>query len=61
MKLTNSRRNLDQNPDVIVLAGGGAEVFRESVEAAFGGVELFSAPQPVLANAKGFWLLGRPR
>jgi len=61
MKLTNSRRNLDQNPDVIVLVGGGAEVFRDSVVAAFDGVEVFTTTDPVLANAKGFWLLGRER
>lgn len=42
--------------NAVVLAGGGAELYREAVARRLGNVHIHMSLQPVLANARGFWL-----
>ena len=43
--------------DQLVLAGGGAAYFEAAVREVFSDFPLTVLPQPVLSNARGFWLM----
>ncbi|QXP89533.1 ParM/StbA family protein [Methylococcus capsulatus] len=43
--------------DLILLVGGGAAYFRGAIEEAFPRLPLTVSEEPVLANARGFWML----
>ena len=51
-------RHEDVHPDFVILAGGGSKLYEEAARAIFPNVEVVSNPDPVLANAMGFWLYG---
>ena len=46
------------SPDVIVLVGGGSCFFQQAIQEAFPRLKVVSPKNPVLSNARGFWLLG---
>ncbi|WP_034692458.1 ParM/StbA family protein [Acidovorax sp. NO-1] len=46
------------SPDVIVLVGGGSNFFQQTIQDAFPRLKVVSPQNPVLLNARGFWLLG---
>ena len=46
------------SPDVIVLVGGGSSFFQQAIQEAFPRLKVVSPKNPVLSNARGFWLLG---
>ncbi|MFC7462066.1 StbA family protein [Hydrogenophaga defluvii] len=48
----------NMSPDVIVLVGGGSGFFQKTIQDAFPRLKVVSPVNPVLANARGFWLLG---
>ena len=47
--------------DLVVLAGGGAELYSDAVRALFPKTRVFTPPDPWLANARGFWRYARRR
>ncbi|TVQ41663.1 MAG: hypothetical protein EA356_00065, partial [Geminicoccaceae bacterium] len=55
--LERSLRGEDTRPDVILLAGGGAELYRPSIDALFPRSVVAVAPEPALANVRGFALV----
>lgn len=52
-----SSLRLNDDLDLIMLSGGGATFYEAAVRAAFRGVDVVRAENPVLANARGFRLL----
>lgn len=56
--IQKSLRTETRSPDMIVLVGGGAEFFREALEAAFPRLTIGSPREPVFSNARGFWIMG---
>lgn len=48
-----------ENIDYVVLAGGAAPFYEGPFRRAFTGTEVLLSPQPVLANARGFFLAAR--
>ncbi|TVQ29980.1 MAG: ParM/StbA family protein [Geminicoccaceae bacterium] len=55
--LERSLRGEETRPDVIVLAGGGAALYRPAVEALFPRSVVAVAAAPALANVRGFALI----
>lgn len=56
--LRQTMRTDDRNIDVVMIAGGGAEAYREAVVEIFPKSRVFVPDEPVLSNARGFWLFG---
>jgi len=56
--VVKSIRKLTQDIDAILLVGGGSDLFKESIEAAFPGRTIVNVKDSVLANANGFWEIG---
>lgn len=56
--IQKSLRTESNMPDLVVLVGGGAGFFRESVQNAFPRLSVVTPKKPVFANARGFWLMG---
>lgn len=56
--LLNARTLDDEQIDLVLLTGGGADLYRASAEKAFTGSRILVAPRPVTANARGYWKLG---
>ncbi|TXF11183.1 ParM/StbA family protein [Pelomicrobium methylotrophicum] len=56
--IQKSLRTEGAAPDVVVLVGGGADFFREAVQAAFPRLNVVTPKDPVYSNARGFWLMG---
>ncbi|MBX3630288.1 MAG: ParM/StbA family protein [Nitrosomonas sp.] len=44
--------------DIIVLVGGGAVFFQETIKNAFPRLSVTTPDEPVFSNARGFWLMG---
>jgi plasmid segregation protein ParM len=57
--IQKSLRTETRSPDLIVLVGGGAEFFRESLKAAFPRLEVAIPKDSVFSNARGFWIMGQ--
>jgi len=54
--------NLEQEQiDLVIIAGGGAEYFRVVVSQALPGCRVVLPPRPVAANVRGYWYLARAR
>lgn len=51
-------RTENMSPDVIVMVGGGSDFFKDSVQGAFPKLKVVNPTNPVLSNARGFWLMG---
>jgi plasmid segregation protein ParM len=52
--------DLDQiTPDRIIIAGGGSDLYEAAFRKATTSYPVFTLPDPVMANARGFWLLGQ--
>jgi plasmid segregation protein ParM len=56
--IQKSLRSEQMSPDIVVLTGGGADFFRETIQDAFPRLKVISPNEPVLSNARGFWLMG---
>jgi hypothetical protein len=51
--------DLDQiTPDRIIIAGGGSDLYEAAFRKATTSYPVYTLPDPVMANARGFWLLG---
>jgi plasmid segregation protein ParM len=48
----------NMSPDIVVLVGGGSSFFEKTIQDAFPRLKVVSPKNPVLANARGFWLYG---
>lgn len=57
-ELRSSLRDSDEVPDVVLLAGGGANLYEKAAQEAFPGSNIFVPPEPVTANSRGFWYFG---
>ncbi len=57
--LLNKMRTAGHDIDRIVLAGGGASLYEGALREAFPKAEMIKPAEPVLANARGFFLAGR--
>jgi len=55
-----SLRSLKGDINAVVLAGGGAHYYEESVRNLFPGTKVIVPHEPVLTNARGFWSFGVP-
>lgn len=44
-------------PGIIVMAGGGAKIYRQSVEESFPDWRIWTGRYPAVSNVRGFWLL----
>lgn len=47
-----------KEPDLVVVVGGCAMLFLETVQAAYPRLKVYTAEDAVLSNAKGFWTMG---
>jgi len=56
--IQKSLRTESKMPDLVVLVGGGAGFFRESVQNAFPRLSVVTPKEPVYSNVRGFWLMG---
>lgn len=56
--IQKSLRVESMSPDIVVLVGGGASLFQKSIQDAFPRLKVVTPKEPVLANARGFWLMG---
>lgn len=55
-ELQQSLRRLNREPNLILVTGGGAALYRAPIEATFAPVPVGTLEDPVMANAKGFYL-----
>jgi plasmid segregation protein ParM len=51
-------RSSERTIDVVILTGGGAEMYRSAVEKAFPDAEIIVPERSVESNARGFWYCG---
>jgi len=58
-EINNKLRQVDTKPDLILLAGGGAEMYKKAIEEAFKTSPVLIPEESVFANARGYWQLGR--
>lgn len=56
-EMKSTLRNERGAPDVVLVAGGGATLYGPEIRVAFPGSRVSVVPEPVLANARGFFLL----
>jgi len=57
-RLRESLRKENAGADIVLLVGGGAGFFKESVIEAFPNLKVTTPESPVYANARGFWRMG---
>lgn len=57
-RLRESLRKENASADIVLLVGGGAGFFKESVKEAFPHLKVTTPESPVFANARGFWRMG---
>ena len=57
-RLRESLRKENAGADIVLLVGGGAGFFEESVKEAFPHLKITTPESPVFANARGFWRMG---
>lgn len=55
--IQKSLRVESMSPDVFLLVGGGAPLFDDAIQGAFPKLKVVTPKDPVLANARGFWLM----
>ncbi|AJF08185.1 ParM/StbA family protein [Geoalkalibacter subterraneus] len=55
-----SLRSKAGDVDIVILAGGGAQYYRDAVSATFPKAEILLPSEPVLTNARGYWYYGLP-
>lgn len=58
-EIRNNLRRVDTQPDVILLAGGGAQLYESSIREEFGDGEIIIPNDSVFSNVRGYWFLGR--
>jgi plasmid segregation protein ParM len=51
-------RDDSRNPDIVLLAGGGGEVYAEAAREIFPRSRVEVPRDPTLANARGYWFYG---
>lgn len=56
--IQKSLRKLNKPVDKVLMVGGGAGFFDQAVRDAFSNVEVVSAKESTLSNARGFYLMG---
>ncbi|NLC21100.1 MAG: ParM/StbA family protein [Halomonadaceae bacterium] len=56
--LRQAVREEERGADIVLLAGGGGEVFSEVAREAFPRSRIVVPESPVMANARGFWFYG---
>ncbi len=56
--MKNSMRSDGLDADVVLLAGGGADAYSAAAKEIFPKSKVIVSTDPVMANARGFWLLG---
>jgi plasmid segregation protein ParM len=57
--LRQSLRREMTNVDLVLLTGGGGELYGQKAAALFPGADVRLAPEPVIANARGFFRYGQ--
>ena len=57
-QLQSDLRQLDYSPNIVLIAGGGADIYRKAVATLFPKADVRLAASPVLANVRGFLSLG---
>lgn len=57
-KMQSSLRLEERDIDLVSVAGGGAKIIEPAVREVFGKSKIRISKDPVLANARGFWLYG---
>ena len=57
-EIVNQLRVEDRPLDLVLVTGGGADIYKSVLDAMLPGVRVQVMPNPVLANARGFWLCG---
>lgn len=57
-RLRESLRKENAGADIVLLVGGGAGFFADSVKEAFPQLKVTTPDSPVFANARGFWRMG---
>lgn len=56
--LKSSTRENTSAVDIVLLTGGGANLYRSAAEEAFPRSRIITPDEPVTSNANGFWFLG---
>ena len=57
-QLQSDLRELDYSPNIVLIAGGGADIYRKAIAGMFPKADVRLAASPVLANVRGFLSLG---
>ena len=57
-EILDSLRREKTDADVVLMVGGGADYFGENIKDSLGDAMSFTAENPALANARGFWHYG---
>lgn len=56
--MRQSMRDESINADLVLIAGGGAEAYKDAAREIFGRSKIIVPEQSVLANVRGFWFYG---
>lgn len=56
--MKKSMREEGMHADIVLLAGGGAEIYSTAAKDLFPKSRIIKSKEPVMANARGFWLCG---
>lgn len=56
--IQKSLRVESTSPDIVVLVGGGAQFFQQTIAEVFPRLKVVTPNEPVFSNARGFWLMG---
>ncbi|MDX9767763.1 MAG: ParM/StbA family protein [Ectothiorhodospiraceae bacterium] len=59
VEIQSSLRAMTVSPDIVLVVGGGARWYADHLSTVFGGIDVVTPPNTVLANARGFWDLGK--
>lgn len=57
-KIKSSKREDNDAIDIVLLAGGGASLYKEAAEENYSRSRIILPDDPVMSNAQGFWFLG---
>ncbi len=57
-RMRSVMRGEDEQPDLVLVVGGGARCYEGSLRAAYPNSHVEVAPEPVLANVRGYWSRG---
>lgn len=58
-RLLSAIRGEATSPNVVLVVGGGARFYQSAIESEFGArARVDVAPEPILANVRGFWVRG---